>query len=880
MTDEGKFSDSDKRIILFELQKTLKSKITVNNKINRMMIAGRNSSSNHDNNNNHIGDYYNSGDIDDNNNNDNNEMMMMLIQNNILYYFYYDNLSITNQIILNYKRNRDDDYDDININNNYNYHQIIYSIISLVSLFIMISYLFYFILYQIKTSLYQQQIYIYSFCISIIIDYFIVQMIIIMIYDIILPFISMKEVHRCKEILLDCMIIQKNRNDNINNNNSSNNNNSIINHDDNNNNPKSQRSSRLTAAAAVSANQSGFNTANYYYISRQLAKEFDSLIESKLISIYHTTDPMISSRINQKAIDKEYYKHLQHHHHQHHYSSCYYCMVGFYIITTKISNSCSSITLLFLQLPIFIQEFIIQSSTSIIISITIITLMNVYHIYTFYSFIPLIVLTIIMILWLRFTAYHDYMRRFKLYQHLALLLNVQHLFRVQSKEFSNLQIGDNGNVSVHGIVRSGRSIMNQERSKAFSNRRNGDNHRSSIDSNNASNNRIGENGNNIDDSHSNNNYNRNDSNIDDIHIDRTHHTKRVNNHQSNELSSSSALSSLSSKYHGRKSIRQIASSIQNLFTIHVRNPTIVAPISLSSSSSLFSSHFKSGNNSIDNNKNNNNSNSIRNKDHSDQGESNMSIHSTSYNSFGGNNNSNNSFRSSRSALSTATTTSAAVATGASPQKGRRFSLDRSVRAVFGGLMNVAKGSSSSHVNNKEKIKNDNDIEANIYQLSDSDDENDKDIYQLSDSDEETIYQLSDADDDDDLSMNESDILSSDDNGYDNDNNHDNYDYSYNDIYIDNEDSDSISYEGDNNDDYTDVVNGHYDNNNNYSYDDADGNGSNSSNHIHRNRLIVRKVVDDYPNPVHIIKVKRSSFSDSIHLSKIQEEISKDDDSSC
>ena len=33
MTDEGKFSDSDKRIILFELQKTFKSKITVSEQV-------------------------------------------------------------------------------------------------------------------------------------------------------------------------------------------------------------------------------------------------------------------------------------------------------------------------------------------------------------------------------------------------------------------------------------------------------------------------------------------------------------------------------------------------------------------------------------------------------------------------------------------------------------------------------------------------------------------------------------------------------------------------------------------------------------------------------------------------------------------------------
>lgn len=770
MTDEGKFSDSDKRIILFELQKTFKSKITVCNKIARTMItsrsrrsnSGRSISNDHnhdDDNNNYVGDYNDDGDIDANNNDNNQMTTMMLIQNNILYYFYYDNFSITNQIILNYKANRDDDNDDFNINN---YIRIIYSIILLLLLFMMIGYLFYFVLYLIRTSLYQQQIYIYSFCISMIIDSFMIQLIIIMFYDIILPLIIIKEVHRIKEILLDCMIIQKNRNDNKN----------IYHNNDDNNNRKSQRSSRITVATATTAaNQSGFNTANYYYISRLLAKEFESFDESKLISIYHTTNPMISSRITKKAADKEYYKHHNHY---------YYYTVGFYIIITVISNVLSSIILLFLQSPIFLQEFIIQSSASVIISMVIIVTLNFYHIYKFYSFIPLIVLTIITILWVRFTAYYDYMRRFKLYQHLAVLLNVQHLFREQS----NLQIVNDGNISMSRSVLnssgSGRIIMNQERSRA-------------------------------------------------------HHTKGVNNVQSDKA--------LSSRNRRSNSIRQIASSINNLFSVRLRNPTIVAPML----SSL----------------------STRNKDHSDQDEFSDSVHSS--NSFGG---------SSRSALSS-------TATGKSHQQGRRFSLDKSVRAVFGGIMNVAKGN-TKYVNNKGKIKNDNDVEANIYQLSDSDEEDDKDIYQLSDSDEEKINQSSDANDgdeyhidaEDDVNIHESDILSSDDNDFDNDNNRDNYD-----IYKDNEDSDSISYESDSNDDnsynnndYTDVINDH-DDNNNYSYDDAGGDNSRNSN-IHRNRLIVTKVVDDYPNPVHIVKVKRSSFSDSMHLSKIQEELSKDDDSSC
>jgi hypothetical protein len=769
MTDEGKFSDSDKRIILFELQKTFKSKITVCNKIARTMItnrsrrnsSGRSTSNDHnhdDDNNNYVGDYNDDGDIDDNNN-DNNQMTMMLIQNNILYYFYYDNFSITNQIILNYKANRDDDHDDFNINK---YIRIIYSIILLILLFMMIGYLFYFVLFLIRTSLYQQQIYIYSFCISMIIDSFLIQLIIIMFYDIILPLIIMKEVHRIKEILLDCMIIQKNRNDNKN---------ICHNHDDNNN-LKSQRSSRITAPTAV--NQSGFNTASYYYISRLLAKEFESFHESKLISIYHTTNPMISSRITKKAIDKEYYKHYNH------YSS-YYCMIGFYIITTVISIILSSVMLLFLQSPKILQEFIIQSSASVIISMAIIVTLNFYHIYKFYSFIPLIVLTIIMILWVRFTAYYDYMRRFKLYQHLALSLNVQNLFREQSNLHGNKVLSSGG---------SGRIIMNQERSRA-------------------------------------------------------HHTKKVNNVQSDKV--------VSSRNRRSNSIRQIASSINNLLSVRLKNPTIVAPM-LSSLSTRY-------------------------KDHSDQDEFSDSVHSS--NSFGG---------SSRSALS-----SIATSTGKSHQQGRRFSLDKSVRAVFGGIMNVAKGN-TKNVNNKGKINNDDDdndddddVEANIYQLSDSDEEDDKDIYQLSDSDEEKINQSSDANDGDeyhiddevDVNIHESDILSSDDNDFDHDNNRDNYD-----IYKDNEDSDSISNEGDSiddnsyyyNNDYTDVVNDH-DDNNNYSYDDAGVDNSSNSN-IHRNRLIVTKVVDDYPNPVHIVKVKRSSFSDSMHLSKIQEELSKDDDSSC
>ena len=455
MTDEGKFSDSDKRIILFELQKTFKSKITVCNKIARTMItnrsrrnsSGRSISNDHnhdDDNSNYVGDYNDDGDIDANNNDNNQMTTMMLIQNNILYYFYYDSFSMTNQIILNYKANRDDDHDDFNINK---YIRIIYSIILLILLFMMIGYLFYFVLFLIRTSLYQQQIYIYSFCISMIIDSFMIQLIIIMFYDIILPLIIMKEVHRIKEILLDCMIIQKNRNDNKN---------IYHNHDDNNN-LKSQRSSRITSPTAV--NQSGFNTANYYYISRLLAKEFESFNESKLISIYHTTNPMISSRITKKATDKEYYKH-------HNQYSLYYCIVGFYIITIVISNILSSVMLLFLQSPKFLQEFIIQSSASIIISMAIIVTLNYYHIYKFYSFIPLIVLTIIMILWVRFTAYYDYMRRFKLYQHLAVLLNVQHLFREQS----NLQIVNDGNISMRrSVLSSGGSggiIMNQERSRA------------------------------------------------------------------------------------------------------------------------------------------------------------------------------------------------------------------------------------------------------------------------------------------------------------------------------------------------------------------------------------------------------------------------------
>lgn len=769
MTDEGKFSDSDKRIILFELQKTFKSKITVCNKIARTMITNRsrrNSSGrsisidhNHDDdNNNYVGDYNDNGDIDANNNDNNQMTTMMLIQNNILYYFYYDNFSMTNQIILNYKANRDDDHDDFNINK---YIRIIYSIILLILLFMMIGYLFYFVLFLIRTSLYQQQIYIYSFCISMIIDSFMIQLIIIMIYDIILPLIIMKEVHRIKEILLDCMMIQKNRNDNKN---------IYHNHDDNNN-LKSQRSSRITSPTAV--NQSGFNTANYYYISRLLAKEFESFNESKLISIYHTTNPMISSRITKKATDKEYYKH-------HNQYSLYYCIVGFYIITIVISNILSSVMLLFLQSPKFLQEFIIQSSASIIISMAIIVTLNFYHIYKFYSFIPLIVLTIIMILWVRFTAYYDYMRRFKLYQHLAVLLNIQHLFREQS----NLQIVNDGNISMRrSVLSSGGIIMNQERSRA-------------------------------------------------------HHTKKVNNVQSDKV--------LSSRNRRSNSIRQIASSINNLFSVRLKNPTIVAPM-LSSLSTRY-------------------------KGHSDQDEFSDSVHSS--NSFGG---------SSRSALS-----STATSTGKSHQQGRRFSLDKSVRAVFGGIMNVAKGN-TKNVNNKGKIKNDDDdVEANIYQLSDSDEEDDKDIYQLSDSDEEKINQSSDANDGDeyhiddevDLNIHESDILSSDDNDFDNDNNRDNYD-----IYKDNEDSDSISNEGDsiddnsyyNNNDYADVVNDH-DDNNNYSYDDAGVDNSNSN--IHRNRLIVTKVVDDNPNPVHIVKVKKRSFSDSMHLTKIQEELSKDDDSSC
>jgi hypothetical protein len=755
MTDEGKFSDTDKRIILFELQKTFKSKVTVCNKIVGTMITSRsrrNSSgrsrsiSNHDDdNNNYVGDYNDDGDIDANNNDNNQMTTMMLIQNNILYYFYYDNFSSTNQIILNYKANRDDDHDDFNINN---YVRIIYSIILLLLLFMMIGYLFYFVLYLIRTSLYQQQIYIYSFCISIIIDSFMIQLIIIMFCDVILPLIIMKDVHCVKEILLDCMIIQKNRNDNNNNNHQNHNDNN----NNNNNNLKSQRSSRITAPTAV--NQSGFNTANYYYISRLLAKEFESFIESKLISIYHTTNPMISSRITKKASDKEYYKY-------HYHYPFYYCMVGFYIITTIISNILSSVMLLFLQSPKFFQEFIIQSSASVIFSMAIIVTLNFYHIYKFYSFIPLIVLTMIMILWVRFTAYYDYMRRFKLYQHLALLLNVRHLF----KEKSNLQIVNDGNKTMRRSVLSSsgsdRIVMNQERSRA-------------------------------------------------------HHTKKVNNVQSGKA--------LSSRNRRSNSIRQIASSIQNLFSVRLKNPTIVTPML----SSL----------------------SIRNKDHSVQDE-----FSDSSNSFGG----------------------------------RRFSMDKSVRAVLGGVMNVARGS-TKYVDNKGKIKNDNDVEANIYQLSDSDEEDDKDIYQLSDSDEEKINQSSDAnngdeyyiDDEDDVSIHENDNLSSDESDFDNDNNLDNYD-----IYKDNEDSDSISYESDCNDDdscydnndNTDVVNGH-DDDNNYSYDDVGDDNSSNSN-IHSNRLIVRNVVDDYSKqPLHVVKVKRSSFSDSMQLSKIQEELSKDDESSC
>ena len=276
--------------------------------------------------------------------------------------------------------------------------------------------LFYVFLFGVSRDGHHQAAWAKSFAMWLIMEILMVSSVMVLLMNVLLPILTMKDVKKIKMRLIDT-IVQYNRK---------------LHETIGGANGKGDRSLETTSTV--------FNAAQYLFVSYRLAREYPELRVSKIILAYETPWPRQSYLRTTQAVTQTYSRK---------FAAIYQAVTV--LATYAITN--------FLTFPIHLQDMIVQISSTFVLGYTIIIHIQLYLIYPVLIVVPTIIIAAILHFFVKSSAAQHKIETMKLLHYEKDQKSSGHVVKTDNGEIVHVDYSDNGSLVSSALKTRRQSIQ-------------------------------------------------------------------------------------------------------------------------------------------------------------------------------------------------------------------------------------------------------------------------------------------------------------------------------------------------------------------------------------------------------------------------------------